>query len=263
MKSIKQIILESLRYFRELLLKDEPIQNDTKHAFSCAGAYNLQNMIMRSVTRSGLIFTVKNANGDAIFTFNQQDSNTTYSVNTNTGLASNGTTFYLPNISGLTAGTYGPSGNVTGSNGVTINVPQITVNAQGKVTAITNRTYKSVNTDTNTTYSDATTSAHGLMSAADKTNLNNVVGWINRGQFTGNIDSTSITPGVYRLNASNSYTHNSLKINPPEWCLFIQFPTYNTQIIIDGGATPFIWWRDHTGNPAKWGTWKLVGADPN
>lgn len=52
--------------------------------------------------------------------------------------------------SGVTAGTYGPGADVTGSNNATILVPEITVDAKGRVTAVTNRTYTSVNTDTNT-----------------------------------------------------------------------------------------------------------------
>ena len=52
--------------------------------------------------------------------------------------------------SGVTQGTYGPSADVTGSNGSTISVPEITVDAKGRITAIVNRTYTSVNTDTNT-----------------------------------------------------------------------------------------------------------------
>lgn len=55
--------------------------------------------------------------------------------------------------SGVTNGTYGPTEDVNGSNGATISVPQITVDAKGRVTSIVNRTYTSVNTDTNTTYS--------------------------------------------------------------------------------------------------------------
>lgn len=55
--------------------------------------------------------------------------------------------------SGVTNGTYGPTGNVNGTNGATISVPQITVDAKGRVTSIVNRTYTSVNTDNNTTYS--------------------------------------------------------------------------------------------------------------
>lgn len=75
------------------------------------------------------------------------DTNTTYSAGT--GLSLSGTTFNLTNTT-VTAGTYGPSANVSGSNGTTINVPQITVDAQGRVTSVVNRVYTSVNTDTNT-----------------------------------------------------------------------------------------------------------------
>ena len=81
------------------------------------------------------------------------DTNTTYSAGT--GLSLSGTTFSLAD-SGVTADTYGPSANVNGSNGATISVPQITVDKYGRVTSVTNRTYTSVNTDTNTTYSAGT-----------------------------------------------------------------------------------------------------------
>lgn len=68
------------------------------------------------------------------------------------GLSLSGTTFSLSS-SGVTSGSYGPSANVNGTNGATISVPQITVDSYGRVTSIVNRTYTSVNTDTNTTYS--------------------------------------------------------------------------------------------------------------
>lgn len=48
--------------------------------------------------------------------------------------------------SGVTAGNYGPTANVTGNNNTTISVPQIKVNSKGLVTSITNRTYTSVDT---------------------------------------------------------------------------------------------------------------------
>ena len=51
--------------------------------------------------------------------------------------------------SGVIAGTYGPSANVTGNNQVSVEIPQITVDEYGRVTSVTNRTYTSVNTDTN------------------------------------------------------------------------------------------------------------------
>ena len=51
--------------------------------------------------------------------------------------------------SGVTAGTYGPTADVTGNNNATISVPQITVDAKGRVTSVTNRTL----TCKNNTYS--------------------------------------------------------------------------------------------------------------
>lgn len=88
------------------------------------------------------------------------DTNTTYSAGA--GLSLSGTSFALAS-SGVTAGSYGPTANVTGTNGTTINVPQITVDAYGRVTSVVNRVYTSRDTDTNTTYSLASTSANGLL----------------------------------------------------------------------------------------------------
>ena len=42
--------------------------------------------------------------------------------------------------SGVTAGTYGPSADVTGNNNATISVPQITVDEKGRVTSVVNKT---------------------------------------------------------------------------------------------------------------------------
>lgn len=48
--------------------------------------------------------------------------------------------------SGATAGSYGPSAAVSGSNGTTMNVPYITVDDKGRITAISNKVYTAVNT---------------------------------------------------------------------------------------------------------------------
>ena len=86
--------------------------------------------------------------------YTSKNTNTTYSAASGGGLSLSGTAFSIAN-SGVTAGTYGPSANVTGSEGATINVPQVTVDAKGRITSIVNRVYTSKNTDTNTTYSAA------------------------------------------------------------------------------------------------------------
>lgn len=54
-------------------------------------------------------------------------------------------TFSL-DTSGVTAGTYGPSQDVTGTNGAAINVPQITVDQYGRVTSVNNKILTCVDT---------------------------------------------------------------------------------------------------------------------
>ena len=53
---------------------------------------------------------------------------------------------YTHPASGATAGDYGPSADVTGTNNTTISVPAITVDANGHVTSISNKTYTSKDT---------------------------------------------------------------------------------------------------------------------
>lgn len=77
------------------------------------------------------------------------NDDTTYTAGTYLSL--NGLVFNHDN-SGVTAGTKGPTANVTGSNGATIKIPKITVDAQGHVTALSEYTYTSVNTDNNDNY---------------------------------------------------------------------------------------------------------------
>lgn len=71
--------------------------------------------------------------------------NTTYAAGS--GLALNEGVFALA-ASGASAGSYGPSANVTGNDNATINVPQITVDQYGRITGIVNRVFTAVNKDT-------------------------------------------------------------------------------------------------------------------
>ena len=77
-------------------------------------------------------------------------------------VTSSGTISIGHGVGSITAGSYGPTGDVSGSNGATIVVPQIAVDSYGHVTGVTNRTYTSVDT----TYSNVTTSKSGLVPAA-------------------------------------------------------------------------------------------------
>jgi len=62
-----------------------------------------------------------------------------------TGLSLAGNQFSLAN-SGVTAGNYGPSADVTGNNGSTVVIPYITVDAKGRITSVANKTVTFVNT---------------------------------------------------------------------------------------------------------------------
>ena len=66
-------------------------------------------------------------------------TNTTYSAGTGLSLSSN--KFSLA-TSGATAGSYGPSANATPAHGATFNVPYITVDTYGRVTACSTKTVK-------------------------------------------------------------------------------------------------------------------------
>lgn len=96
--------------------------------------------------------TTVTADANGVITIRSTDTNTDTKYSAGNGLVLNDTTFSLAS-SGVTRGSYGPTANVYGANGTTISVPQITVDSYGRVTSIVNRTYTSVNTDTNTTYS--------------------------------------------------------------------------------------------------------------
>lgn len=97
-----------------------------------------------------------------------------------------------------------------------------------------------------------------LISSSEISTLSNLAGWINRGKFTGNLNSTTIAPGFYHVGSSDSYS--GTKPSPaPTWCLFFQSPAYNTQIFIDA-SDKFIAFRDYTGSPAAWGAWRKITA---
>lgn len=128
---------------------------DTNTTYSAGTGLSLTGTtfsVKTGYTTSGKNYKVQaDSNGNLYVNVPWADNNTTYSAST--GLSLSGTAFSLA-ASGVTAGSYGPTGNVSGSNGATITVPQITVDTYGRVTSVTNRTYTSVdtNTDTNTHY---------------------------------------------------------------------------------------------------------------
>ena len=94
------------------------------------------------------------------------NTNTTYSAASGGGLSLSSNAFSIAN-SGVTAGSYGPSANATPGYGSTFNVPYITVNAKGQVTAASTKTITIPASDnTNTTYSAASGGGLSLSSNA-------------------------------------------------------------------------------------------------
>ncbi len=85
------------------------------------------------------------------------------------GISLSGNTFSLQ--SGVvTAGSAGPTSNVSGTDGSTISVPRITVDTYGRVTGLSSYTL----TNKDTTYGVATASSNGLLSSSDKNKLDGI-----------------------------------------------------------------------------------------
>ena len=104
--------------------------------------------------------------------------------------------------SGVTAGTYGPSADVTGSNSATISIPQITVDTYGRVTSVTNRTYTSVNTDSNTHYE-----SKNIVGASDSATANAAVSG-NGNVYLNHVENDSVTSS-HNIVGSGSVTVTS------------------------------------------------------
>ena len=115
--------------------------------------------------------------------------------------------------SGVSAGTYGPTSNVTANWGGTVNVgPRVSVNATGHVTSAQSRT---VTLPGNT----ATKDANGLMSAADKTKLDGVEEDANNTVVDDELSSTSTNPvqnkavkGALDDKANSKHNHSASNI---------------------------------------------------
>ena len=81
----------------------------------------------------------------------------------------------------VTAGTYGPSADVTGTEGTTIKVPEFTVNGQGQITGVNERTY----TSKDTTY----TAGNGLSITGGEIAMT--------GNYSGNFTATKVYNAVW------------------------------------------------------------------
>ena len=123
--------------------------------------------------------------------------------------------------SGVVAGSYGPSADVTGTNGTTLSVPQYAIDAYGRVTGVTNRTYTSVDT----TYTAST----GIV--------------LDSGQFKADLKNTSLsslTAAVKGETTDREYAvgldaNGKLSVNVP-WENTNTTYTASTGIVLDNGV---------------------------
>ena len=70
------------------------------------------------------------------------------------------------------------------------------------------------------------------------------------GAFTGDFNSLDIEPGIYDIDAPGTATNQPAGV---EWCVFIQFPYRNSQLVINTNVSVV---RKYTGNPAQWSKWQ-------
>ena len=138
--------------------------------------------------------------------------------------------------SGATAGSYGPSANATPGYGSTFNVPYITVDAKGRVTAISTKTIKIPASDnTNTTYTFATGDTNGTFkvtpSGGSATNIaikglgsaaytassayatSGHTHGLGHSNFTVAIDATTNTWAAIGVDGTNKYVLKSIRTN--------------------------------------------------
>lgn len=94
--------------------------------------------------------------------------------------------------------------------------------------------------DTNTTYSDATTSAHGLMSAADKSKLNGIESGATKNVSTVKnitLSASSWSSGAYTISDSLITASSNQEVLPATTITADQYNALNKAQIIDGGQS--------------------------
>lgn len=111
--------------------------------------------------------------------------------------------------SGVTAGSYGPTANATATHGGTITIPQVTVDAKGRVTSAASRTITlptDNNTDTKVTQTVTTTNAeYPILTTADakKTASSTTTARFDSA-ITLNPGTNTITAGTFKGNLSGN-----------------------------------------------------------
>lgn len=167
------------------LTKTEFVENFTWSNTTYPGSTN-PNLNGKPV----LVLALKDEDGNVAYSFiNLEDLIDVYTGTS--PITVSGNTISHAN-SGVTAGSVGPTANVTPRFGSTFNVPQVTVDSKGHVIYQSSRTVKMPN-------AIATQSADGLLSASDKEKLD---GTYKVGRATGTIPATGTTVNIDMPNAS-------------------------------------------------------------
>lgn len=167
------------------LAKTEFVENFTWSNTTYPGSTN-PNLNGKPV----LVLALKDEDGNVAYSFiNLEDLIDVYTGTS--PITVSGNTISHAN-SGVTAGSVGPTANVTPRFGSTFNVPQVTVDSKGHVIYQSSRTVKMPN-------AIATQSADGLLSASDKEKLD---GTYKVGRATGTIPATGTTVNIDMPNAS-------------------------------------------------------------
>ena len=178
-----------------------------------------QNNIDGAVTGSSSSSTSGNfaifdgTSGKVIKDSGKKASDFTYTAGTGLSLSNN--KFSID--SSLAAGSYGPSSNVTGTNGTTISIPQITVDENGLITEITQKTYTSKDTDTHYTtglYVGSTGEKNNAATTNGNTYIKLYDNDTSRASFkisgSGKTTVTSDASGNITINSTDSNTTYSL-----------------------------------------------------
>lgn len=137
------------------------------------------------------------------------------------------------NESGVVAGTYGPSANVTGSDGATINIPQITVDSYGHVTLASSLVFTAV---------DHTYSAGTGISLSDSTFNLKKAGT----SEIGGILASNVLQGAVTLSSSDGATEDRY---------------YGVQVDEDGVAFVNVPWQVNTDSYVSSGTYTSQGTN--
>lgn len=141
--------------------------------------------------------------------------------------------------SGVTAGSYGPSSNVTGSNDTTMSVPYITVDTYGRITSIANKTYTAKNTTY--TFENGTNCFYVTPSGGSKQTVNvtpsitnNITGSGTSGYIAKFNGTNTITSGPAFGSSTTTYLRNNGTWGTPP--NYYHTPSYSTGLSIAAGT---------------------------